>query len=117
LRALALIPLLLTIPTGFAYTVYRCRADGVAHRTCCCPRAKAPDGPAVKRPCCCDVQQVLVGRAAPGVETAKTDAAPAAATLPSAPVLVRLGDSDPVVADQPLRAGPLIFVLKRSFLL
>jgi hypothetical protein len=118
-RALALLSTLVILPTGFSYTVYRCRIDGIARRACCCPHARTPQDRAVERPCCCDTwrQQVRAARGVSEVERARIEATPAVAAIPAAPPLApSLVPSYPAAANQP-RAGPLIFVLKRSFLL
>src|SRR5215208_6619662 len=68
--ATAVALLLLSIGTGFASTVFRCKIDGKARDACCCPRtskaakSKQPpsEAPIASRAFCC---QIEIANAAP----------------------------------------------------
>lgn len=106
-----------------SYSLFRCRHDSIARRTCCCPKVNhesgAPAGGVIAvSDCCCDIETVTI--APPDSEAARSDASDALVSVAPVVFLSSLRDlvrSDPdllSVAGQPSGAGPPAILLKRS---
>ncbi|MEK6606703.1 MAG: hypothetical protein AABZ30_03490 [Myxococcota bacterium] len=119
----ALLSALLLAGGSFASTVYRCRYDRVARRSCCCPAgSEAPTPPAsadaLRATRCCEAQ-ILDSAAAPA-DARRLDSAPALAVAVLLPALPpALAPRSLVAEPVGVRAatGPPLFVLTHAFLL
>ena len=119
--AVLLVPLLLLAATAQSYTVFRCRFDGVARLSCCCPEASPARAEAVlSKGCCCDIDHVQ--RVAPSATSR-----PPEAKIGPAPVLLVSGGASPEVGERFIRPrlpeltarshGPPLILLKHAFLI
>jgi hypothetical protein len=136
LGAALLLPLILFSALGTSFDLWRCRADGVARASCCCPTkaAKAPRDQGeqrmtISRARCCDLEQHQIDRdpaeAARSQATRLSDLLAAASfAVPVSPLLLapppaiaapidaRAGDGPPAA-----RSGRELVVQKQSFLI
>ena len=125
LSAWLLLPAMLMLGLTSTYQLFRCRYDGVARRSCCCPMADAETSPAseaaVSNSGCCDVQVVRAASTAPA--SAAPQQATEALPLPLAMVQVaafqipQLAPSQSWTGEVPRGLGPPLIVLKHSFLI
>jgi hypothetical protein len=119
-----LVPGLLLLGLVPGYQLFRCRYDGIARRSCCCPMPGAEKANAeahVARDCCCDVQLVR-STSAPPVTSAKRHAAivhapVAAALVVHASPFVELASWSAWSDSTPRGVGPPLILQKHSFLI
>jgi hypothetical protein len=120
-RLLALAPLLLVVVSLPTQLVLRCRMDGQVRDTCCCPVDRTQDGPAdpaLVVPECCDRE--VATRSFPTVRTVpETTLPPVVVTSIVLPDPAARGPSAPrqLRERSPARGGPLILLLKQTFLI
>lgn len=133
--AALLLPLILFSALGTSFDLWRCRADGVARASCCCPtKVKASEAQGeqrltISRARCCDREQHQVDRdpaeAARSQATRLSDLLAAATSVTpvsppllapppatSAPIDARAGEGPPAA-----RSGRALVVQKQSFLI
>jgi hypothetical protein len=133
LSAALLLPLILFSALSTSFDLWRCRADGVARSSCCCPIKAAKSSNAqperqltISRARCCDREQHQIDRdpaeAARGQATRLSDLlAAAASAVPVSPLLL----TPPPVISSPVEArtgdgppaGRSLVVHKQSFLI
>ena len=125
LSAWLLLPAMLMLGLTSSYQLFRCRYDGVARRSCCCPMADAETSPAseaaVSNRGCCDVQVVRAASTAPAAaapqQAAKALTSPLATVQVVAFQIPQLAPSQSWTDDVPRGLGPPLIVLKHSFLI
>jgi hypothetical protein len=136
LSAALLLPLILFSALGTSFDLWRCRADGVARASCCCPtkvtkasQAQGEQRLTISRARCCDREQHQVDRDPAEVArsqatrlsdllaaaTSVTPVSPLLLAPPpaiSAPIDARASDGPPAA-----RSGRRLVVQKQSFLI
>jgi hypothetical protein len=128
--AALLLPLILFSALGTGFQLWRCRFDGVARTSCCCPTKpgtqQAEQRLTMSRARCCDLEQQQIDRdpaeAARGQATRLSDLLAAAATsavpvspLPPVPT-TSFAPAHPSAGDAP-PAGRSLVIQKQSFLI
>jgi hypothetical protein len=104
IAAFLMLPILLLAGMAQAGVLFRCRMDGEARKTCCCPKraAEQPEMPTLSRGYCCDTEATARAEQPPAVQSAEERAAIAAIATPfDAPIVL-------VVPPEPLRRPPAV---------
>jgi hypothetical protein len=119
-----LVPGLLVLGLVPGYQLFRCRYDGIARRSCCCPMPGAENANAqahVAPDCCCDVEVIRSTSAPPATSTTHHAAiahVPVAAGLVAhASAFVELASWSPWSDSTPRGVGPPLILQKHSFLI
>ena len=127
--AALLLPLILFSALGTGFQLWRCRFDGVARTSCCCPTKpgtqQAEPRLTMSRARCCDLEQHRIDRdpaeAARGQATRLSDLlAAATSAVPVSPLLLvpttSFVPAHPPAGDAP-PAGRSLVLQKQSFLI
>jgi hypothetical protein len=127
--AALLLPLILFSALGTGFQLWRCRSDGVARTSCCCPTKpgtqQAEQRLTMSRARCCDLEQHRIDRdpveAARGQATRLSDLlAAATSAVPISPLLLvpttSFAPAPPPAGDAP-PAGRSLVLQKQSFLI
>src|SRR5687767_9019799 len=127
--AALLLPLILFSALGTGFQLWRCRSDGVARTSCCCPTKpgtqQAEQRLTISRARCCDLEQHQIDRdpaeAARGQATRLSDLlAAATSAVPVSPLVLvpttGFAPAHPPAGDAP-PAGRSLVLQKQSFLI
>jgi hypothetical protein len=133
LSAAVLLPVLLFSVAGTSFATWRCRSDGIARLSCCCPDRSAiktaSDGDqetrsiaAASGPECCEVEQHDIDKAPSDLARARPAAlVPAVVALSVGELAPAPPASPTILVLQPERehpsAGRLLLLRKQSFLI
>ena len=88
--AAVVLPVLLFAVAASSFALWRCRMDGIARTSCCCPQDKAAKAPAVATVsgvlACCEIEQRVLDKAPS--EIGRTSVASLIAAVVALPVAI-----------------------------
>ncbi len=118
LWASVLVPLVGWASLGASAQLFRCRSDGVARRSCCCPaESEAPDLATVRPRSCCDVETVHAALEPSGTPNPSFAPPPVADPTTALPVAIAVPARPAGELDLGRTHGPPLVLLKHALLI